>query len=182
MREPMTEQRLREAQEVAWNPAYRPIPDFPEHVYRHDLFRDTVGEIERLRGTASAWRSTLAALHHILAEHRISMQIEPGRAGPPKLVADLMEWVATAVECETHGQRERAERAEDEVARLRRQLAEATILLGHFVDHEDQPCRFDHHGACQEHGGSSLRRCDVAAGRELLARVRGGAGESGERA
>jgi hypothetical protein len=67
-----------------------------------------------------------------------------------------------------------------EVKRLRTQLAEAATLLGHFVDHEDEPCRFDHHGACQEHGGSSLRRCDVAAGRELLARTRGG-GDNGWR-
>jgi len=66
----------------------------------------------------------------------------------------------------------KCEDLEDEAARLREQLAEATTLLGHFIDHEDAPCRFDHHGACQEHGGSSLRRCDVAAGRELLARVR----------
>ena len=61
---------------------------------------------------------------------------------------------------------------ETEIFELNAQLAEAATLLGHFVDHEDQPCRLDHHGACQEHGGSSLRPCDVAAGRELLARVR----------
>ncbi|NUQ98323.1 MAG: hypothetical protein HOY79_17825 [Streptomyces sp.] len=59
-----------------------------------------------------------------------------------------------------------------ELERLRVQVAEATTLLGHFVDHEDQPCRLDHHGGCQEHRGSSLRPCDVAAGRELLARIR----------
>lgn len=63
--------------------------------------------------------------------------------------------------------------------RLRQQLAEATALIGRFVDHEDQPCRFDHHGAYQEHGGSSLRPCDVAVGREWLARVRGVGGELG---
>lgn len=63
---------------------------------------------------------------------------------------------------------------ETEIFELNAQLAEATTLLGHFVNHEDQPCRLDHHGACQEHGGSSLRRCDVAAGRELLARILGG--------
>jgi hypothetical protein len=173
MREPMTDQRLREAQEVAWSPVYRPTADFPEHVYRHDLLRDAVSEIERLRGTVGAWRSTLVALHNILAEHRIMMQIDRDQAGPPKLVTDLMQWLATTVERETHGQRERAEQAEGEAARLREQLAEATTLLGCFVDHEDGPCRFDHHGACQEHSGSGLRRCDVAAGRELLARNRG---------
>jgi len=127
MREPMTEQRLREAQEVAWSPVYRPTPDFPEHVYRHDLFRDAVAEVERLRGTAGEWRSTLAALHHILAEHRIAMRIEPGRPGPPKLIADLMGWVATAVECETHGQRERAERAEVEAERLRAEMEQLQV-------------------------------------------------------
>lgn len=73
----------------------------------------------------------------------------------------------------------RCEDLEDELERLRAQLAEATTLLGHFVDHEDQPCRLDHHGACQEHGGSSLRPCDVAAGREWLARVREDGVEAG---
>lgn len=64
-------------------------------------------------------------------------------------------------------------------AQLRKRLAEATTLLGHFVDHEDRPCRLNHHGACEEHGGSSLRPCDVASGRELLARIRGGNGGPG---
>lgn len=134
MREPMTEQRLREAQEVAWSPAYRPTPGFPEHVYRHDLFRDAVAEIERLRGTAGEWRSTLAVLHHILAEHRIAMPIEPGRPGPPKLIADLMQWVAMAVEREAHWQRERAEAEAD---RLRSQLGEPEVQWGHQVHADD---------------------------------------------
>jgi hypothetical protein len=137
MREPMTERRLREAREIAWSPAYRPPPDFPEHVYRHDLLRDAVSEIERLRGTAGEWRSTLAALHHILAEHRIVMRIEPGRPGPPKLVTDLMQWVATAVECETHLQREHAERAEAEAKQLRSQLGDPEIQWGHQVHADD---------------------------------------------
>ncbi len=55
---------------------------------------------------------------------------------------------------------------------LRTDLTEALALLGHFADHEDAPCRLDHHGACQEHGGSSLRPCDIAAARKLLARAR----------
>lgn len=175
MSEPMSDERLREAREVAWNPVYRPSPDFPEHVYRHDLFRDTVSEVERLRGTTNVWRPTAVVLHEILAEHRVMMQLaDRNQAEPPKLVRNLMQWVATAVERETHWQRERAGQAETEAERLRKYLAEATTLLGHFVNHEDQPCRLDHHGACQERGASSLRRCDVAAGRELLARVRGG--------
>lgn len=67
----------------------------------------------------------------------------------------VLEWFR-----EVRSQQDRAEKAE--------------TLLGFFVDHEDQPCRLNHHGACEEHGGSELRPCDVAAGRELLARVRGG--------
>lgn len=63
--------------------------------------------------------------------------------------------------------------------RLRARLVEATMLLGHFVDHEDQPCRLNHHGACEERGGSSLRPCDVAVGHELLARIRNGNGGLG---
>lgn len=61
-----------------------------------------------------------------------------------------------------------------EVRNLQNRLAEATTLLGYFVDHEDQPCRLNHHGACKAHNGSELRPCDVAAGRELLGRIRGG--------
>jgi hypothetical protein len=92
------------------------------------------------------------------------------------LDAAAKELLARTVELGTRADNAEAAREdlEDEVERLRTQLAEATALLGYFVDHETGTCRFDHHGACQEHGGSSLRRCDVAVGRELLARVRGG--------
>jgi len=69
---------------------------------------------------------------------------------------------------------ENANNLDSKVRRLRAQLAEATALLGHFVDHEDQPCELNHHGACKAHGGSELRPCDVAVGRELLGRLRGG--------
>lgn len=122
MPEPMTEERLREAREVAWNPVYRPTANFPEHVYRHDLLRDAVHEIERLRGTTGEWRPTFVVLHEILAEHRVMMRVELNQVSPPKLFTDLMEWMATAVECETHYQRERAGQAEIEAARLRKQL------------------------------------------------------------
>lgn len=92
------------------------------------------------------------------------------------LDAAAKELLARNVEFGTRADNAEAkcEDLEDEVERLREQIADATALLGHFVDHEDQPCRLDHHGACQEHGGSSLRPCDVAAGRALLARIRGG--------
>lgn len=140
MREPMTDQRLREAREVAWSPVYRPTAEHPEHVYRHDLLRDAVSEIERLRGTAGAWRPTAVALHEILAEHRVMMQISRDQPGPPKLVTDLMQWLATAVECETHGQRERAERAEAEAKQLRSQLGEPEAQWGHQVHADDGYC------------------------------------------
>lgn len=137
MHEPMAEDRLREAREVAWNPAYRPTPDFPEHVYRHDLLRDAVAEVERLRGTAREWRSAAVALHNVLAEHRVMMRVELSQAGPPKLFTDLMEWMATAVECETHYQRERAERAEAELKQVRERLGEPEIQWGHQVHADD---------------------------------------------
>jgi hypothetical protein len=47
-------------------------------------------------------------------------------------------------------------------------------LLGQFVDHEDGPCRFDHHGACQEHG-SDEGPCATDTARQFLATVRGDA-------
>ena len=52
---------------------------------------------------------------------------------------------------------------------------EARGLLHRFVDHEDDPCRFDHHGDCQEHGSSGP--CQVAEARRLLGldRAEGGA-------
>lgn len=138
MTEPMTSERLREAREVAWNPVYRPTPDFPEHVYRHDLLRDAVSEVERLRGTAGAWRPTAAVLHEILAEHRVMMQLaNRNQAEPPKLVRDLMQWVATTVECETHYQRERAGRAEAEAKQLKLQLGEPEMQWGHQVHGDD---------------------------------------------
>lgn len=137
MRDPMTEERLREAQEVAWSPVYRPTPDFPEHVYRHDLFRDAVAEVERLRGTAREWRSAAVALHNVLAEHRVMMRVELNQAGMPKLFADLMGWMAAAVECETHYQRERGNRAEAELKQVREQLGEPEIQWGHQVRADD---------------------------------------------
>jgi hypothetical protein len=40
-------------------------------------------------------------------------------------------------------------------------------LLHRFVDHEDRPCGFDHHGFCQVHDSDDP--CAVAQGRALLA-------------
>lgn len=138
MPEPMTDERLREAREVAWNPVYRPTPDSPEHVYRHDLLRDAVGEVERLRGTSAAWRPAATALYEILAEHRVMMQLDDrNQAKPPKLITDLMQWMATTVECETHGQRERTEQAEAELKCMRSQLGNPEIQWGHQVRADD---------------------------------------------
>lgn len=42
-------------------------------------------------------------------------------------------------------------------------------LLHRFVDHEDGPCSFDHHGICQEHPGAHEEGdCAVAAARKAL--------------
>lgn len=45
--------------------------------------------------------------------------------------------------------------------------AKARELLRRFVEHEDQPCRFDHHGYCQEHG-TDEPPCAVRVARQLL--------------
>lgn len=54
-----------------------------------------------------------------------------------------------------------------EVVGTRERLIEAERLLLIFVDNEDTPCRFDHHGNCQEHRGD--KPCSVAAARAFLA-------------
>lgn len=40
------------------------------------------------------------------------------------------------------------------------------LALRDLVDHEDEPCRFDHHGYCQEH--TLTKPCAVAVARALL--------------
>ena len=57
-------------------------------------------------------------------------------------------------------------------ARLRLAIARIDVLeaaLHGLVDHEDQPCRFDHHGYCQDHtGGFGEHGCTTAIGRKAL--------------
>lgn len=44
-----------------------------------------------------------------------------------------------------------------------------TYALRGLVEHEDNGCRLDHHGYCQEHhAGDTYGRCNVACARELL--------------
>ena len=43
----------------------------------------------------------------------------------------------------------------------------AMDVLRFLVENEDQPCRLDHHGLCQEHG-LSQPPCATAMGRRLL--------------
>lgn len=46
-------------------------------------------------------------------------------------------------------------------------------LLTAFVVHETAPCRYDHHGDCQEHGGRMLNgRCAVETSRAALGLVK----------
>lgn len=46
------------------------------------------------------------------------------------------------------------------------------VVLAANTAYEDTPCRFDHHGYCQEHlRGDIDGRCPVAVARELLAGV-----------
>jgi hypothetical protein len=44
--------------------------------------------------------------------------------------------------------------------------------LHRLVDHQDDPCEFDHHGTCQAHftDGSEPGKCGVAEARAFLAR------------
>jgi hypothetical protein len=60
---------------------------------------------------------------------------------------------------------------DDRPSRLRRQLAEAITHLHRLVDHQDDPCDFDHHGQCQTHStdGSEPGKCGVAEARAWLA-------------
>ena len=53
----------------------------------------------------------------------------------------------------------------------RRQLREAVAHLHRLVDHQDDPCDFDHHGRCQAHStdGSEPGKCGVAEARAWLA-------------
>lgn len=45
----------------------------------------------------------------------------------------------------------------------------AVKLLQTFVEGEDSPCHFDHHGYCQEHGWfGEPGECNVREARELL--------------
>jgi len=48
-----------------------------------------------------------------------------------------------------------------------RTLSRIRELLYDFVHVEDTPCRYDHHGACQEHGWTE-GPCGVAEARHLL--------------
>jgi hypothetical protein len=48
-------------------------------------------------------------------------------------------------------------------------LARVRMILRDFVIHESDPCSFDHHGYCQEHGYfGEPGECHVRAGREAL--------------
>lgn len=51
----------------------------------------------------------------------------------------------------------------------RKRERDALRLLRGFVEHEDQPCQFDHHGCCQEHGWfGEPGECGVREARQLL--------------
>lgn len=47
-------------------------------------------------------------------------------------------------------------------------VKELEAILLDFVEGEDQPCRFDHHGYCQEHGWFGEDECYIARGRRAL--------------
>lgn len=58
--------------------------------------------------------------------------------------------------------------------KLKVQFAEALDLLGRLVDHQDDPCEFDHHGTCRMHSAASGEpgTCAVAQARAWLAEHR----------
>ena len=70
-----------------------------------------------------------------------------------------------------------------EVARLEADRARLTRILDDLVDGEE-PCRFDHHGGCQEHGYISLEpgeRCPMGEAMEAaLEAVEAAATAAGE--
>ncbi len=50
----------------------------------------------------------------------------------------------------------------------KKQIKELKKALRWLVEHEDNSCRFDHHGYCQEHSGGFDYPCATAYGRSLL--------------
>lgn len=56
-----------------------------------------------------------------------------------------------------------------EIDQLRTQVDLLRLALTGLANHEDQPCRFDHHGYCQEHpGGFGWEGCGIAIARSAL--------------
>ena len=61
---------------------------------------------------------------------------------------------------------------EAEIARLKGTNAELLDALEFFIDDEN-PCRYDHNGWCQEHGGMLNGKCANALAMEVVAKAKG---------
>lgn len=135
--------------------------------YRDVISSQKSGDLEggrKLRATT---------LRGLLAEiRRLREQRDHLVSGFDKL-GDRMGEFAQAAQGERGRYAAENQRLREEADRLRAawesawaERNEARGLLHRFVDHEDDPCRFDHHGDCQEHGSSGP--CQVAEARRLL--------------
>ena len=90
---------------------------------------------------------------------------------PPDYGRANCEWLGRAPGIALALVAERDE-ARAENGRLRAENERLRVVLAANTAYEDTPCRFDHHGDCQEHlRGDIDGRCAVAVARELLAGV-----------
>lgn len=81
-------------------------------------------------------------------------------------LADELRFHADMIE-EAAGDPARADQTE---LRLLRRAAEAVDVLRELSEVEDQPCRYDHHGYCQEHGWFETDPpCAIKRAREIWA-------------
>lgn len=154
---PLTDQRLDEIQTALAAVTTNRSTDLAERDRAYDRWganskqyaADLLDEIQRLRQQRDHLVSAFDKLSDQMGELVQAAQGERGR------------YVA-----ENQRLREEADRLRAAWESAWAQRNEARDLLHRFAGHEDTPCRFDHHGDCQEHGSSGS--CQVAEARRVL--------------
>jgi hypothetical protein len=66
------------------------------------------------------------------------------------------------------GEGEKVVRKIEQIAKDREEMYE---ILFDFAESEPEPCRFDHHGYCQEHGWLAPGECRVARAKRVIERI-----------
>jgi len=118
----------------------------------------------RLTAVLDSWGTTVRHHDDLGSAHLV-----------PAIVADYISQSMSAAKLERHRADLRAVldgRLAARVTELEAESLAALTFLGHLVDHEDGPCRLDHHGCCQEHPGGGNTPCTTMAARQLLALAR----------